>query len=236
MKSSKGSNFEGELSPHSCSTRAGFELDDASTLLFSLFASTHSRPARQISATLHYTMSTEESAASVASPPLASSSSSSSALLPPPPPPPKKKHKKANLPFLVHQRYLAQQAKVQEEAQRRKDAGLPPLVEPPSLAWNVLKWTVLALATSILLSRSATGTWNWGYEGKYSSLSNVSRSSRLSERSWALMTLYGYRYTRQCFLHLKRTSPSSSSLATTVQIPPTPSSVSPMAYLRSATP
>ncbi|ORY92644.1 cytochrome b5-like heme/steroid binding domain-containing protein [Leucosporidium creatinivorum] len=112
--------------------------------------------------------------ADASSPSVASSSTASS----PPPPPPQeqpRKIKKANLPFLVHQRYLARQAKEKEEAQRRKEAGLPPL--PPKgapLLWTVLKWTVLALVTSSFLSRSATGTWNWGYEGKYDSLAKVS--------------------------------------------------------------
>jgi hypothetical protein len=110
--------------------------------------------------------------ADASSPSVASSSTASS---PAPSQQPPRKHKKANLPFLVHQRYLARQTKEKEEAARRKAAGLPPL--PPKgapLLWIALKWTVLALVTSSFLSRSATGTWNWGYEGKYDSLAKVS--------------------------------------------------------------
>lgn len=109
--------------------------------------------------------------ADASSPSVASSSTASS---PTPPQQPSRQHKKANKPFLVHQRYLARQAKDKQEAQRRKDAGLPPLPKEVPFLWSVLKWTVLALVTSSFLSRSATGTWNWGYEGKYDSLTKVS--------------------------------------------------------------
>jgi hypothetical protein len=89
-------------------------------------------------------------------------------------PPPPRKPKKANQPFLVHQRYLKQQQAKKDATQARKDQGLPELASEPSFLATALKWTLIAVVTSGLLSRSVTGTWNWGYEGRYNDVRNVS--------------------------------------------------------------
>ncbi|GAA6002211.1 cytochrome b5-like heme/steroid binding domain-containing protein [Rhodotorula paludigena] len=42
-----------------------------------------------------------------------------------------------------------------------------------SFAGAVLRWTLLALATSALLSRAMTQTWVWGYEGKWTNPAKI---------------------------------------------------------------
>lgn len=46
-----------------------------------------------------------------------------------------------------------------------------------SFAGAVLRWTLLALATSALLSRAMTQTWVWGYEGKWTNPAKVRRGN-----------------------------------------------------------
>lgn len=71
--------------------------------------------------------------------------------------------KAANAPFRVHQNYLKKQ-----EASKAK--GGEAVVPPASLggaAVGALKWVIIALVTSVFLSRMVTESWNWGYTGKY---------------------------------------------------------------------
>jgi hypothetical protein len=85
--------------------------------------------------------------------------------------------KKANKPFLVHQRWLAkQELEKREQEQRRRDGGSIQSSDGGGVGagWHVMKWVLLALLTSAMMSRSVTGTWGWGYEGKWSHWSNVS--------------------------------------------------------------
>lgn len=49
---------------------------------------------------------------------------------------------------------------------------------------SLLKWMVLALLTSVFLSRMVTETWLWGYEGQYSHPSKVRGAGR-GGRGWA---------------------------------------------------
>lgn len=85
--------------------------------------------------------------------------------------------KKANKPFLVHQRWLAKQKEEKKEQEReRRNGGGAARASSSGVGagWNVTKWVLLALITSSMMSRSVTGTWGWGYEGKWSQWSNVS--------------------------------------------------------------
>ncbi|GAA5909914.1 cytochrome b5-like heme/steroid binding domain-containing protein [Sporobolomyces salmoneus] len=70
--------------------------------------------------------------------------------------------KKANKPFLVHQNYKKRQA---EEALRKKsNPTSSSSSQSPGTLFNVFKWTVFALSTSLVLSRAITQTWTWGYD------------------------------------------------------------------------
>lgn len=84
----------------------------------------------------------------------------------------KKPMKKANKPFLVHQRWLAKQ---RAEKERDPHGLRSSRSSSVGAGWSVIKWILLALVTSGLMSRSVTGTFGWGYEGKWSRWSNVSR-------------------------------------------------------------
>lgn len=72
--------------------------------------------------------------------------------------------KQANKPFLVQKKFKADQAA--KKAAGGSGGGGGALL-------SVLKWTVLALLTSVFLSRMVTETWLWGYEGQYSHPSKV---------------------------------------------------------------
>lgn len=75
----------------------------------------------------------------------------------------------------VHQqRHRVVKEKEQQQASKRAQQGLPPLKRRPSPVFGALKWLVLVVVLSGALSRTATGTWLWGYEGKYSNLAKVS--------------------------------------------------------------
>ncbi|KAM0787715.1 hypothetical protein ACM66B_003774 [Microbotryomycetes sp. NB124-2] len=87
------------------------------------------------------------------------------------------KHKKANLPFLVHQRYLAKQRQQQQQEQAsRTRSGKALSSGMPSFVRTVVKWVVLAVVTSVLVSRTVTGTFTWNYDGKYSSVDKIQRA------------------------------------------------------------
>ncbi|BGP16020.1 hypothetical protein JCM10213_005429 [Rhodosporidiobolus nylandii] len=83
-----------------------------------------------------------------------------------------KEIKTANKPFLVHQRFKQRQAAAAAEAQaggKKRGSG----ASGPSFAAQVVKWTVLALLTSAVMSRALTQSWLFGYEGKWSNPRNV---------------------------------------------------------------
>ncbi|GAA5881985.1 hypothetical protein JCM16303_003496 [Sporobolomyces ruberrimus] len=69
--------------------------------------------------------------------------------------------KKANKPFLVHQKYKRQQAKLAPSSNSPAT---------PSFLFDAVKWTLIAFMTSIVLSRAITQTWTWGYEPTFSPL------------------------------------------------------------------
>ncbi|KAK4047751.1 hypothetical protein OIV83_005259 [Microbotryomycetes sp. JL201] len=95
------------------------------------------------------------------------------------------KHKKANLPFLVHQRYLAkqrqlkqqqQQSRLSDKAGQESATGRTVPGEMPSVVRSVLKWVVLAIVTSALVSKTVTGTFSWNYDGKFSSVTKIQQA------------------------------------------------------------
>ncbi|GAA5937264.1 hypothetical protein JCM1841_007025 [Sporobolomyces salmonicolor] len=94
--------------------------------------------------------------------------------------------KKANKPFLVQKRY---KEKLAREAASGKNAANAP--SSPSFFAEAIKWTVLALLTSVALSRALTQTWTWGYEGKWTNPKKImelvlpSRPLVLSEQQLA---------------------------------------------------
>lgn len=82
--------------------------------------------------------------------------------------------KKANKPFLVHQKYIKQQ---QQELARNPP---PPSPRPPRsttslILSSTLKTLLLTLLTSLLLSRAITQSWTWGYESKYTNFAHLER-------------------------------------------------------------
>lgn len=77
--------------------------------------------------------------------------------------------------YVSFQRHRVVKEKEQQAASKRAQAGLPPLKRRANPVISTMKWFLLAVVLSGALSRSATGTWLWGYQGKYSSLANVSR-------------------------------------------------------------
>ncbi|GAA6063481.1 hypothetical protein JCM10212_000997 [Sporobolomyces blumeae] len=103
-------------------------------------------------------------------------------------PPVRRPVKKPNQPFLVHQKYLAQQR------QRRADDGSNQPTSPSSasIASTVVKWLVIALVSNVVLSRAVTQTWLWNYNGKWSNPRNIldlvvpSRPVALSEHQLSL--------------------------------------------------
>ncbi|GAA5978220.1 hypothetical protein JCM11641_001139 [Rhodosporidiobolus odoratus] len=80
--------------------------------------------------------------------------------------------KKANKPFLVQKRHKAKQA-AEAEAEAENGGGRRVQKSEPSLLGAVLKWTMLALLTSAVLSRALTQSWLFGYEGRWSNPRNV---------------------------------------------------------------
>ncbi|GAA5993754.1 hypothetical protein JCM5350_008223 [Sporobolomyces pararoseus] len=66
--------------------------------------------------------------------------------------------KKANKPFLVHQKYKQEQANT---LKKDKSSFTP---SRPGPLFQVFKYLVLAISTSLVLSKAITQTWTWGYE------------------------------------------------------------------------
>lgn len=87
-----------------------------------------------------------------------------------------KEIKKANKPFLVHQKWKAAQAVPLAGSPGSSissaDGGIIGMI-----IWNVLKWTVIGLLSSSLISKVITETWLWEYDGKWSKPGVVSRYS-----------------------------------------------------------
>ncbi|GAA5928459.1 cytochrome b5-like heme/steroid binding domain-containing protein [Sporobolomyces koalae] len=77
--------------------------------------------------------------------------------------------KKANQPFLVHQKY--KQRQLREQQQREQDPRS--VAAPTSFVVTALRWVLVAFITSTALSRAITQTWYWGCESRYTSLSNL---------------------------------------------------------------
>ncbi|GAA6027258.1 hypothetical protein JCM8097_002533 [Rhodosporidiobolus ruineniae] len=102
--------------------------------------------------------------------PPANSSSSSSSTSTAQPQPPAKEIKPANKPFLVHQRHKQRQA---DAAKAKRAGGGKSGPTSSSFVGSVLKWTVLALVTSAVMSRALTQSWLFGYEGKWSNPKNI---------------------------------------------------------------
>ena len=71
--------------------------------------------------------------------------------------------KKANQPFLVHQKYKQQLARDAAASPRPASSPPGPRGRDGFLA-NAARWTVLALLTSAFLSRAVTETWMWNYD------------------------------------------------------------------------
>ena len=84
--------------------------------------------------------------------------------------------KQANKPFLVQKKYKEDQ--VAKKAAGGSNGG------GGGALLSLLKWMVLALLTSVFLSRMVTETWLWGYEGQYSHPSKVRGAGR-GGRGWA---------------------------------------------------
>ncbi|GAA5848860.1 hypothetical protein JCM3766R1_003342 [Sporobolomyces carnicolor] len=82
--------------------------------------------------------------------------------------------KKANQPFLVHQKYKQQLARDAAAAPRPASSPPGPRGRDGFLA-KAARWTVLALLTSAFLSRAVTETWMWNYD-PHTSISLLRRS------------------------------------------------------------
>lgn len=79
----------------------------------------------------------------------------------------------ANKNMLKHQKWKAANPRPKETGPRASGTGTGALV-------SALKWILLAVGTSLLLSRSVTETWTFGYEGKYLRLKTVRAPLRAS--------------------------------------------------------
>ncbi|KAK4056885.1 hypothetical protein OIO90_002135 [Microbotryomycetes sp. JL221] len=90
-----------------------------------------------------------------------------------------RQHKKANLPFLVQKRYLAKQQLQREQEQQRRqqqqathDKRTQATSAMP-VTRQIINWVMLALITSLLVSKTVTGSYLWSYDGKYSSFNKI---------------------------------------------------------------
>ncbi|GAA6024063.1 hypothetical protein JCM11491_001620 [Sporobolomyces phaffii] len=89
--------------------------------------------------------------------------------------------KQPNKPFLVHQKY--KQRLAADAAKEHPDHPPPPRRASSSAVSTAVRWTLLALATSAVLSRAVTHTsWSWGYDDLVASvLTRPSAPVTLSE-------------------------------------------------------